>query len=781
MSLLLHSPSFELLWNEHRNAFRLQSPGRALEGTVGVEVVRGRHPLTVMCGALDQGQVETRTVEDAQGKAKEMVLRSQSEHGLELSFSIRLYPTRPFALFRVRVTNVGAEPVHVRRFFFRSAPDGLEMIEDPTGFYYNGWQSWSPAGFYPLSLRSFTLSPVMKYFQGPMLRNPHTPWDGKMGRFRSETVGAVVTPREALVLGGASLADQFVQVIADVRAGHEILTVQSQADDVPLEPGETLASEWFYVEWVALPNVDPFAQYATAVARQMAVPKPRPAPTGWCSWYIYWANVSEADLMENLAAAALLADELPLEVIQLDEGYQEIWGDWTERNERFPHDFKWQADRIRGSGFTPGLWLGPLTAHPKSKLAQEHPDWLLRNARGKPVSAGFILNSQSRVLDPTHSGVQDYLRELIGRAVHEWGYPYLKLDFLYAGALAGQRHNPRRTRAQALRGALRIIREAAGDETYLVGCGLPLGPAVGMVDAMRIGPDTAPEWGPRLYNMRRFFRGNPSLPSLRNSLRGVATRAWMHDRWWTNDPDTLMVRDTQTRLTPAEVRSQVTLLGLTGGLYMLSDNLAELPPERRELAAVLLPPLLDGGDVLDLFARRMPETVVAPVARPWGRWRLVGLFNWRDEPVEKLLPENLPLDQRQAYHLVNFWQRSYERIGEGAQPPVFRLDPHDCVLLGIRKVLSEPHLVATTFHISQGGEVTEWSVTENLLTMTIDIGRLARGEVWLALPARPQAIFLNDEPLVVDNDKDKIVRGVAPGVWAIAVHINQTGTLQVTW
>lgn len=772
MTLSLQSPSFDLFWDSRQGAFRLQSPGRMLHGVAGVEIVaQRRRAQSLTTDTLAPGRVVQGTLTDAHGEAHEMHVEHQACRGLALSLRIRLYPSRPFVLFRVSVTNVGTEPIRVRRFFLRTLPDGLRSVEPPHGFYVNGWQSWSPMGFVPAQGRGFTPRGPVRWLQGPMIQNAHTPWNHRVGRFWSETVGALVTPREALVAGATSLADQFAQVWADLRPGHQALMMQSQADDVPLTVGEALSSEWFYAEWVPLSSVDPLAQYAYAVIRQMGLSTPRTPPTGWCSWYTYWDEVAEPDVMKNLASAALLADEIPLEVLQLDDGYQAAWGDWTQRNARFPHDLSWLAERIHGSDFTPGLWLAPLVLHTSSQLAQRHPEWLLRNRRGRPVSAGLVSGAIGRALDPTHPGVQTYLRELAQTAVQEWGYEYLKLDFMYAGALAGRRHNPRLTRAQAMRLAFQIIRETVGEATYLLGCGAPLASAIGLVDAMRIAPDTAPDWSPRWP-----LRDNPSMPSLRNSLHGVASRAWMHNRWWTNDPDPLLMRDTQTQLTDDEVRAQVTLLGLSGGTFMLSDPLDALPPERREMAATLLPPLLEGMDVLDLFDDARPGVVLVPVARAWGRWRLIGLFNWQDEPVERSLPADLALDERRAYHIVDFWARRYVRFAVGDLAPVFHLPPHGAVLLGLRSIRPNPHLVTSTFHISQGGEVTDWSLEGEELSLSLDVGRRARGELWFALPARPSPVHLDGAPVSQDN-----VRAISRGIWAVRCYVDHAATLHLRW
>jgi alpha-galactosidase len=772
----LQSPSFELAWDPQQGTFHLESPGRFLEGVPGIEFVQGRRVRTVVATELAAGRVLQDEIEDVHGQAHEMRVHYQEVMGLALSLRVRLYPNRPFVQFRLSVTNVGTDRVKLRRFFVRTAPDGLMCTESPSGFFGNGWQSWSPAGWLPAGAHGFRPAWPVRYFQGPVIHNARTPWKVNGDRFWSETVGAVVTPREALIGGASSLADQFVQMSADLRPGHLGVVVQSQLDDVPLDIGESRHSEWFYFEWVPLPNPDPFAQYAYAVARQMDAASPRQIPTGWTSWHVYGYDVGESDVMENLASAALLADELPLNVLQIDEGYQTMWGDWSTRNERFPHALTWLADRIKGSGFRPGLWMAPLVAHTRSRLAQEHPEWLLRGIRRQTAGIRLTSRFKGRALDPTHPGVADFLQTLVDTVVNTWGYRYIKLDFLYAAALGGQYHKPQMTRAQALRHVLEVVRDAAGPEIFLAASGTPLGPAVGLVDAMRVGPGTAAAWKPGWRHIGAITKENQALPGLRNSLRNVTTRGWMHGRWWSNDPDALLLAEAQSELTEDEVKAQITLTGLSGGQVFLSDDLDDIAPERRALAAVIFPQILDGMDVLDLLETAMPEVVMVPVARPWGRWRLIGLFNWGEEPVERELPASIPLSERKAYHVVDFWDRRYFLMGSGGMRPVLHIPPHGVVLLSLRPVKPDPHLVATTFHISQGGEVTAWSAHEGVAEISISLGRLAEGAVWLDLPSRPQAAFLNDAPL-----PDRAIRAVASGIWSVTCRINRTATLRVTW
>jgi hypothetical protein len=250
----------------------------------------------------------------------------------------------------------------------------------------------------------------------------------------------------------------------------------------------------------------------------------------------------------------------------------------------------------------------------------------------------------------------------------------------------------------------------------------------------------------------------------------------MHGRWWLNHPGALSGRSSKRQSSDAEAQALTTLVGLTGGHVFLSDDLDAIPRERREMVAAILPPLLDGMDVADLFQEELPTVVVAPVARSWGRWQLVALFNWQDDPVERELPEAISLSTQGAYHVVDFWERRYLLMAPGALRPVVHIPALGVVLLSIRPTQPDPHLVATTFHVSQGGEVQHWRVEGASVEMSLAIDRYSQGEVWVALPGRPVRATLNDEPL-----GDNAIRAVASGVWAVAFRLDREGILGIRW
>jgi alpha-galactosidase len=108
---------------------------------------------------------------------------------------------------------------------------------------------------------------------------------------------------------------------------------------------------------------------------------------------------------------------------------------------------------------------------------------------------------------------------------------YFKIDFSYAGAMEGRRAEPV-DGVTAYRHGLRVIRESIGPDSYLLGCGAPILPSVGLVDAMRIGPDIAHHYEP--------VDGDLSQPSQRAAAQNSRWRAWQQGRFWVNDADCLV-------------------------------------------------------------------------------------------------------------------------------------------------------------------------------------------------------------------------------------------------
>jgi alpha-galactosidase len=207
-----------------------------------------------------------------------------------------------------------------------------------------------------------------------------------------------------------------------------------------------------------------------------------------------------------------------------------------------------------------------------------------------------------------------------------------------------------------MRGGLRALADALGDGVYLLGCGLPSLPAVGLCHGNRVGHDLAM---PRAHQAL----GHPvderwtGFMGVRAGGRNLAAR-WAHiDRWYDADADVVMAWGTDGS-DPAgygveEARVLATMAACSGGPYLLADELGALGDEARAvlehpgLLALLGAHRLRPLDVMDrIDPDDVPEHAYAQgpgIARLWSieheRGRALAIFNWGDAPVTVPVPD----------------------------------------------------------------------------------------------------------------------------------------------
>ena len=470
------------------------------------------------------------------------------------------------------VANVGDHPVAVDRVTLVFA---LPDVRYPLRLFRNGYQSWSLTDTATFGVdEDPSLAETL-----PFLRDMHHAdrEPAQPGDLRSEQVTVLVDhDHEPVLVGflGGRHHDGTIRV-----RGTEVWA-EAVLGGAALEPG---VRRTLHPVVVRTGDDTPtlLARWAADVGAAEGARTTASYQVGWCSWYHYFDGVTEADITDNLAQAG----DWPFDVFQLDDGYQSQIGDWLVPNRKFPSGVDGVAAAIADAGFTPGIWLAPFIASPASQLAAEHPEWLAREADDptQPMIGMFndIWGGFQNQLDVTRPEVLDHLAG-VARDLVDAGYRYLKLDFTFSAKLRGDFADPTWTPAERVRAAYEAVRRGAGDDVFILGCGAPMGSLVGVVDGMRIGPDVGPHWGTdALTEPLPGYR--ETQPSTRGAWRSTLGRAFLHRNLWLNDPDCLMLRTRQTRLTPEQARAWALAVGMSGGMALVSDDLALLGDGERAL------------------------------------------------------------------------------------------------------------------------------------------------------------------------------------------------------
>jgi alpha-galactosidase len=513
-------------------------------------------------------------------------------------------------IFRATLRNEGAGPVSVATvhpLVSDSVSGGAITLGDGDGigFFRQGWQSWSHTGAHDLP--GWRETPIRVPFVHGMKENPANPY--RRDRWTSEMVTVLRGTEGHLLVGLDPVTDRFGDVELRWHPLGWCVEARIHLDGRRVGPGEHLEAGQVVIGAGGDPGalLDAWAarlapQDRATLARREVVRN----GVAWCTWYCFMRGISEGILAEVTDHIVARPGLEAIRLIQLDDGYQRRIGDWLSPSRAFPSGLADAVSRIRQRGLDPGLWVSPFIAEPGSELYRAHPGWFLRDRTGRPVSGGWnpLWRTRFHVLDTTLPAVRTWLGDLF-RRLRDMGLGFFKLDYLYPAAFPGRRSDPDVTRAGALRLGLEAIREAVGEEGILLGCGAPLGPAVGLVDAMRVSPDVAAFW--RMRGVVPRLLGEDELHGRYASIRQTMARAFLHDRWWINDPDVLLLGG---RTPDAEIRCQAAAVAASGGLVMLGDDPRRLETRHLELFNWVLENRNRAGDCPDAALVHDPTEIL---------------------------------------------------------------------------------------------------------------------------------------------------------------------------
>jgi len=686
--------------------------------------------------------VVRRRESDALGEAERLLV---TVHGAadepDLLWTISAYAAGGFYTFRVTVDDTLARRVDVAK------AGALEIDSDAGGALFLGRD---PARHRILDNGSMSVFDfVVDVTPGDVARNDVLARTIP-GNFRGQSIanwnhavvdldgdgswvaGALTFAHSSPILNLSAIPGVDVEA-SDGRRGFTYFSAEAAylPEPRPVEPGARLDSELYYVHPSEPDVLVGLEHYAERVAAYLGIVPwtrrdgGRPVPSGWNSWSGssgtggYGTAIDEAIILQNLDVMATQLRDWGMDWFQIDDGYEQTYGDWTFRADRFPHGPAWLADQIRARGLRPGLWMAPFTPSTTSQLALDHPDWI-----ADWTAIGAIIGGGDLILDLTHPEVRDYLHQLFARFHGEWRFDWFKMDFAYWALLGTGFHDAAMTREEAWHGALDIIREELGPDTFFLTVS-----ATGLnyqhADSVRITLDSMPVWD-----------GLPDVPDddfvrqqgLKPTVRNAGRRWYLQDRIWINHPDLIFFRSnpddlTWPRLTLDESRAFCTFVGLSGGIVKLGDRLVDLDADAINVIRTLLPSYGRAARPLDVFTREFPEVWLMSVDPRDGygeSFVLLGLFNWgRNVDLGTTPYTELADDGAPRRHVVDlaalgldgewlayeFWDRRFigrihGSIGES-------VPSHQGHVIALRRPTGAPQFLGWNRQLTMGGTLLE--------------------------------------------------------------------------
>jgi alpha-galactosidase len=581
----------------------------------------------------------------------------------DLTYRLRVYAAAPFADLSAAVVNSTDRRIHVQAIRLVAASGGT--VVDLGG---------SPAMDRVLSDSFSEDRPAMRIhdlgrIDHGMARAVGSQLIYNRGTHASLFIGALTSKRFLTVLRLKVAAQGGVPRIAGYQVdstGTTELEEDNSLQDappqdrimlsLPVAPGGRLCSETLALSVSHRYHVQ-LQTYAGLIRRIHHARVGAPPLMGWWSWTAYYFGLDSGAALTNAAWEAGHLEALGYNLFHIDEGYQYARGDYISPNATlFPQGLNRLEYAVRGLGLTPGIWTAPFEVSVRSWVYRRHPDWLVRNARGRPIHIGSVVDGKDAlyVLDTTNPGAQAYLRETYRRLVRQWGIHYIKLDFMDDSAIEGYYYAPHTTAMEAQRIGLRIIREAVGPGVYLDKDGSAMLNPVGYVDYGRISQDTGHSFG-----------------ASRDAATGIAARYYMDRNFFVSDPDAFTVsrqritdqtwHEGRQPLTLDEAQVSIALAAVAGGMLEIGDNLPSLEGSPRRLA------LIENRDLIDMVRlgrASVPEDLLSyPDAdrqpsvfflRESARQSILTVFNWTGHETHHAVAlAGLGLRAGDAYRLTD--------------------------------------------------------------------------------------------------------------------------------
>jgi hypothetical protein len=608
----------------------------------------------------------------------------------------------------------------------------------------------------PITIKQFTPLAVRIDLGAPARDLRVLGYDGLAPADQAKTTYMVISAASPTTYGGVVcgwLTHDRASGIAVSKPDGEKLAVEARSEYgrllVPAGktvPGETLVIGYFD------DVLDGLELYAETIARHYQI-KLKPVPSGYMTWY--HARALDEKRMPVLAEwCARNLRQYGFDFLQIDDGWQISRRDFTTHavdkpyasQPMFPEEpsreqapyaqgMKPTAEAITRQGLTAGIWITPFGWDHTRPVFADHQDWFVRRADGSV----YAVQWGGDCLDMSHPEAREFLRGVIDRISNQWGYKFFKLDALWAGMCAKMLypnpqyredglgdavfHDPEVTNVEAFRKGLKVVRQAAGDDAYLLGCTAAqnmrtLGGSVGVVDAIRVGIDSGKQWDGILANVK-----------VSSSIY------YLHGRVWHNDADVLYL---DKHFTLDQVRCWASWLAITGNLYMVSNWLPEAPDERIEVIKRTIPNHNLQARPVDLFQSFPARVWHLHAGEGESRRDVVAMFNWGDGE------QRTGVDLRQLglaegrYAVFNFWEDKLEEL-RGFPTLEMNLRPKSCRVIALRQ-MTHPVVVSTSRHVTQGIIDLAEEQWDEATSRLRGVSRVVAGDAYEIRTAAPEVV-----------------------------------------
>ena len=387
----------------------------------GEAQIGGKLPFSFIYGGKESGSFlhgwkhEHRRLDAHQGREKHEITWTDPDTGLAVTCEVTLFTDFPAVEWVLRFTNYGSEDTPILENI-RALDTNVSIPEtSQVTLHHSHGSSCTATDFLPMDEKIYPHQSITLAPDEGRSSFPHLPF------FNLEW------PDGGLV-GAIGWSGQWEMSLSRDTEGKLSIKAGQQTTHLALHPGESIRTpRMLLVGWL---GDDPIRgnNLLRRLMLEHYIPKldgkPITPPMAQLTWFAF--NTGNDVNEENQIEVMKGMPELGVEAFWIDAGWFEGgWpggvGSWHPKPEAFPNGLKPLGDKAHELGMKFVVWFEPERVHHTSRIAKEHPEWVL-HFPDESVDWGSLF-------DLGNPEARRWMTDHLSKCIAEWGIDVFRNDF----------------------------------------------------------------------------------------------------------------------------------------------------------------------------------------------------------------------------------------------------------------------------------------------------------------------------------------------------------------